>query len=195
MYLAKRLCALFLLLVLGVGGKSLAAEELLGGDFSLTDQFGNQFELQQLRGKVVLLFFGYTYCPDICPTELSSINMLLRQLQGDAEQVQGIFVSVDPERDTPEVLKKYLAYFNKSLIGLTGSSEEVATVAAQYRAKYAKHERTDGPYSMDHSASLYVIDRVGKLSTVIPYGLPPEHMLGVVQHLLHEQPAGQIVRE
>jgi protein SCO1/2 len=159
-------------------------EPAIGGDFSLTDQYGQPFPLRELRGKVVLMLFGYTSCPDICPTELSNLAAVLNELEGAAEQVQGVFVTVDPERDRPEVLKDYVGYFSSDLIGLTGSLDQIAAVAGQYRVKYRKHPRPGGGYSMDHSADLYVIDRSGQLFAVVPYGLPPEHVLGVVQRLL-----------
>ena len=156
----------------------------VGGDFSLTDQNGEPFRLQQLRGKVVLLFFGYTYCPDICPTELSNIAAVLDGLETQAQNVQGIFITLDAERDKPHVLKDYTSYFNKELLGLTGSQAEIDRVAERYRVKYQKHAMQEGRYGIDHSANLYVIDQSGNLATVVPYGFPPEHVLTIVQHLL-----------
>jgi len=176
--------SLLLVVAMGASHNPIWANEPLGGDFSLTDQDGRLFELQQLRGKVVLIFFGYTFCPDICPTELATVAAVLNELEDDSEQVQGVFVSVDPERDNPQILKSYIGYFNKHLIGLTGSPDEIERVANRYRVKFRKQPRTDGAYSMDHSANLYVIDRTGQLFAVIPYGLPPEHVLGVVRRLL-----------
>ncbi|MCU7811954.1 MAG: SCO family protein [Candidatus Thiodiazotropha sp. (ex Notomyrtea botanica)] len=156
----------------------------LGGDFMLTDQRGEDFKLEHLRGKVVLLFFGYTYCPDICPTELSNLASVLNALDEREEEVRGVFISLDPERDTPEVLLNYTRYFNENLLGLTGSQSEIARVARQYQVKFKRHESADGRYTLDHSANLYVIDRTGQLTTVVPYGFPPEHVLNVVKDLL-----------
>lgn len=156
----------------------------LGGDFQLTDQNGQPFHLHQLRGKVVLLFFGYTYCPDVCPTELASLAAVFEALEERAAEVQGVFVTVDPERDTPQVLNNYVRYFHAGLLGLTGSAAEIERVAQQYHVKYRRHERDGGDYAMDHSAQLYVIDREGELSSAIPYGLPAEHVLNVVSDLL-----------
>jgi len=167
-----------LLLTAGAGASQL------GGDFTLTDQHGERFQLDQLRGKVVLLFFGYTYCPDICPTELASIAAVFDALEERALQVQGLFVTVDPERDTPEVLNNYVRYFHEDLIGLTGTAAEIERVALQYRVRYSKHELDDGNYTIDHSAQLYVIDREGTLTSAVPYGLPAEHVLNVVDDLL-----------
>jgi cytochrome c peroxidase len=105
----------------------------VGGDFTLTDHHGKSFNLTQLRGKIVLIFFGYTHCPDVCPTELARMAQLLKQLGDDADKVQGLFISVDPERDTPAILSQYVPYFHTSLIGLTGSQDQVQAVADAYR--------------------------------------------------------------
>ncbi|MES9830869.1 MAG: SCO family protein [Candidatus Thiodiazotropha sp. DIVDIV] len=164
-----------------------ANTEEIGGDFSLTDHHNKSFELEQLKGKLVLLFFGYTYCPDICPTELANLAMVFDELKSQADQVQGLFISLDPERDTPEVLHDYVGYFSEGLLGLTGSEAEVRQVARQYRVKYQRHEKKGGGYSIDHSANLYVINREGILSAVVPYGMPPEHVLELVQGLLAEE--------
>jgi len=158
----------------------------IGGDFSLVDEHGQPFALTQLRGKLVLLFFGYTFCPDICPTELSNLVAVLDALGPEAQRVQGVFVSLDPQRDTPSVLNDYTRYFSQELIGLTGTPEQVAQVAEQYRVRYQRHEQPDGRYSLDHSANLYVIDGQGRLAAVVPYGLPPEHVLELVRRMLDE---------
>jgi len=157
----------------------------VGGDFTLIDQDEKPFQLQQLRGKVVVLFFGYTFCPDICPTGLTHLSMLLDELGDDADKVKGVFITIDPERDRPRVLKQYLGYFDKNLIGLTGSQHDVDRVVEQFSVKVQKQVFSDDHYTVDHSASLYVIDQTGRLSTVVPYGFPPEHVFSVVQHLLH----------
>jgi cytochrome oxidase Cu insertion factor (SCO1/SenC/PrrC family) len=176
--------SLLLILPIWFGSCPAWAEDGIGGDFSLTDQAGQPFRLAQLRGKVVLLFFGYTFCPDICPTELANLSAVLNELPHAGDQVQGVFVTVDPERDTPRVLADYVGYFSRHLIGLTGSPDQIAQVAEKYRVKYRKNPRPGGAYSVDHSVNLYVIDRAGELATVIPYGLPPEHVLEVVRRLL-----------
>jgi protein SCO1/2 len=156
----------------------------IGGDFTLIDHHGETFQLSQLRGKLVLLFFGYTFCPDICPSELSNLAAVLDGLGDQTEAVQGLFVSLDPQRDSPQVLRDYTGYFNPNLVGLTGEGESVDRVARQYRVKYQRHERPDGRYSLDHSANLYIIDRQGRLAAVVPYGLPPEHVLQLVRDML-----------
>ncbi|MEJ2395497.1 MAG: SCO family protein [Candidatus Thiodiazotropha sp.] len=169
---------------------SLAAAQTrpaeLGGDFALTDHYGKPFKLSQMHGKLVLLFFGYTYCPDICPTELSHLAGVFDALGPQADKVQGLFVSLDPQRDRPEVLRNYTSYFSENLLGLTGSASEVDRVAKQYQVKYQRHEKPSGDYSLDHSANLYVIDKQGNLTTVVPYGLPSEHVLQLVRGMLTE---------
>lgn len=184
---------IFLLLLAMPGTSSLADDRGIGNDFTLTDQEGRPFRLQQLRGKVVLLSFGYTYCPDICPTELAAMSRVLDGLGNDADRVQGLFISLDPQRDTPGVLKNYLAYFHPRLIGLTGSTESIREVAGQYRVRYRKNLRPSGDYSLDHSANLYLIDQQGRLASIVPYGLPPEHVLRVVHGML--RPAATAVSE
>jgi protein SCO1/2 len=176
---------LLLALLLAVASATNAQGEI-GGDFTLTDHNGRPFELRQLRGKLVLLFFGYTYCPDICPSELSNVAAVLDALGPRADEVRGLFVSLDPQRDRPQVLREYVRYFNENLLGLTGSAESVARVARQYRVKYRRKERADGGYTLDHSANLYLIGRNGDLEAVVPYGLPPEHVLELVRGLLAE---------
>ena len=156
----------------------------MGGDFTLIDHNGQKFELEQLRGKVVLLFFGYTTCPDVCPKELSDLAIILNSLGDRAEQVHGLFVTVDPERDTQDVLKKYVSYFSSNITGLRGSEEEINTVASQYRVPYKLHKDQGKYYMVDHAANLYVIAQDGRLWTVVPFGFPPRHVLGIVNNLI-----------
>lgn len=156
----------------------------IGGDFQLTDKQGNSFDLKQLRGKVVLLFFGYTSCPDVCPQELSHLAWVFRQLEQNADQVRGVFVSVDPGRDSPDVLKEYVAYFSPGIIGVTGTLEQIDEVTRQYRAGFTLNVQQGENYSVDHSANLYVINAQGKLHAIVPYGLPAQHILNVVEKLI-----------
>lgn len=160
----------------------------VGGDFTLTDHNGEKFELKQLRGKLVLIFFGYTFCPDICPTELSSLAKVLRSLGDDADKVSALFVSVDPERDTPEKLKNYVPFFSPELIGLTGSTKEVSSVANAYRVQTKIHskKKDTGYYLVDHSANLYVLGPKGDVLNIIPFGLPTEHILQVVRNEINK---------
>lgn len=166
--------------------RTLNKKEKIGGDFTLTDYNGQPFSLKSQRGKLVLIFFGYTYCPDICPTELSSLSRVLKSLDKDADKVKALFISVDPERDTPEKMKQYVPYYNKDMIGLTGSKDEIEKVAKLYHVQYKIHDHKplDQYYLVDHSASLYVVNVDGKLAQIIPFGLPVEHIQRVVNELL-----------
>ena len=155
----------------------------LGGDFRLTDHNGDSFDLKQLRGKVSLLFFGYTHCPDVCPTELANMARLLKQLKTESDNVQGLFVSVDPVRDTPERLSQYVPYFHPKLIGLTGTEAAVKTVTSAYKvhSNVQKTEGKDLQYLVDHSANLFIIDGNGKLAQIVPFGFPQAHILEAVK--------------
>jgi len=159
-----------------------------GGDFTLTDQYGEPWSLQQARGKLVLLLFGYTSCPDVCPTGLLTVQQILQQLGDRAASVQPLFISVDPQRDTPEVLKAYVGYFHPTLIGLTGQPETLDDISRRYRTSYSygAAAATSG-YSVDHSSSLYVIDAQGQLTSIIPFGTPTDIILDSVQRLLPPQ--------
>ena len=131
-------------------------------DFHLTDQNGTPRNLSDFRGKVVLLFFGYTHCPDVCPTTMANLSRTLRLLGKDAERVQVIFITVDPERDTREVLAKFVPAFDRSFLGLYGDAKATASAAKSFRADYRKVPAKKG-YYMDHTALTYVIDTQGKL--------------------------------
>jgi protein SCO1/2 len=140
-------------------------------DFSLTDQNGQRRSLKDFRGKVVVLFFGYTQCPDVCPTTMAELAQTRKLLGADGERVQVLFVTVDPERDTPQVLKGYMANFDPSFLALRGTSEELAAMAKDYKVYFKKVEgKTPTSYSMDHSAASYVYDPQGQLRLYTRYG-------------------------
>jgi protein SCO1/2 len=161
-----------------------------GGDFTLQSSKG-PFSLESQRGKVVLLYFGYTMCPDICPTALAFLGQALSTLEpGELEQVQVVFVSVDPERDTPERLELYSTYFHKSILGVTGTPQEVAEVAGMYGAAYRRVESDSAVgYMVDHTSLVYVIDQDGKLLDSMPHGTAPEVIVKTVRPLLQQPPA------
>ncbi len=170
----------------GAPGSSLeSAGRPTGGDFTLYSSRG-PFTLSSQRGKVVLLYFGYTMCPDICPTSLAYLATALKQLQpGELEQVQVVFVSVDPERDTPERLESYSGYFHKNILGVTGTPEEVAEVAGMYGAAYRKVKSDSAVgYMVDHTSLVYVIDQEGELADSMPHGTAPEIVVETVRGLL-----------
>jgi len=158
-----------------------------GGDFSLTDHNNQKFQLQQLRGNVVLLFFGYTSCPDVCPLELGKIAQVLTVFEEKNDPVKGLFITVDPDRDTPLKLKQYTSFFNKQLQGLTGSREQIDQVVKQYRVNYRISENEKNHIVVDHSSNLYVIDKKGELNTIIPFGMGLNHVMRVVESLLNKK--------
>lgn len=145
-----------------------------GGDFTLQSANG-PLALHDLRGKVVLVYFGYTLCPDICPTSLAFTAQGLNQLdKSELENVKVLFITVDPERDTPERVKEYAGFFHPAIVGLTGTPEEIARIARLYGASYARQNvESAAGYVVDHTSETYLIDRNGKLSVTLPHGAPP----------------------
>lgn len=141
--------------------------------------------LKDFRGQWVVLFFGYTHCPDVCPTTLADMKQVMQLLGQRAERVQFIMISVDPERDTPERMAAFVSHFDPRFLGLTGAPEEIAQIAAAYGIYYQKHEGTAASgYLVDHTASLLVIDPQGYLRLLWPPTLTPEEMAEDLQHLL-----------
>jgi protein SCO1/2 len=136
--------------------------------FELTDQNRQPFTLGRLHGKWSFVFFGYTYCPDICPTTLSTLSGVTHQLQADPQglsDIQVVFVSVDPQRDTPDVIKDYLKYFNEAFLGVTGAQQAIDNLALQFGAAYMKDpETTPGEYQISHTSSIFLVDPHGRLS-------------------------------
>jgi cytochrome oxidase Cu insertion factor (SCO1/SenC/PrrC family) len=140
---------------------------LIDSEFSLVDHTGKPVTDEDFAGTWQLVFFGFTYCPDVCPTTLNDVSVVLEELGNDAEKVTPLFISVDPERDTPEVMAEYVANFDPRIVGLTGSPEQIKQAARAFRAYYAKVDQegaSDG-YTMDHSAFLYLMDPEGAYAT------------------------------
>jgi len=158
------------------------AEAPKGGDFTLHSANG-PLSLHDLKGKVVLLYFGYTFCPDICPTSLAFNSQALATLdKTELDKVQMLFVSVDPERDTLDKLKAYTAYFHPSILGLSGTPEEIAKAAKLYGASYARLETgSAGGYVVDHSAYTYVIAPDGSLFKSLDHGTPPPQVVEAIR--------------
>ena len=157
-----------------------------GGDFTLQSSKG-PVSLQDFRGKLVLLYFGYTRCPDICPTSLSFVIQAMNGLtDAEMEKVKPIFISVDPTHDTPDSLAEYTEYFHPNMIGVTGSETEVADVAALYGAKYYEVELKGSAfgYSVNHSAAIYLITPDGKLRFIFPHATPSSVMLEAIKYVL-----------
>jgi cytochrome oxidase Cu insertion factor (SCO1/SenC/PrrC family) len=142
-----------------------SGEATVGGPFTLTDQNGVIRRDEEFRGKFMLVFFGFTYCPDICPTTMIVLKEALEKIGGKADRVVPIFISVDPERDTPAVLKPYLATFSPRFVGLTGSVADVTAATRAYRVYFQKKPQPGGSYSMDHSSIIYLMGTDGKYIT------------------------------
>ena len=151
------------------GLRGVTAPAAIGGPFQLTDQAGQSVTEKNLQGKPTLIFFGFTHCPDVCPTSLFEISEVLRAMGGDADRVNAWFVSVDPERDTSAAMKDYLSSFDPHLKGLTGDADAVAKVISGFRVYAKKVPLKDGDYTMDHTALIYLMDRDGKF--VAPFNL------------------------
>ena len=151
------------------GLRTVTAPAAIGGPFQLTDQAGQAVTDQNLKGKPTLIFFGFTHCPDVCPTSLFEISEVLRAMGGDADRVNAYFISVDPERDTAAAMKDYLSSFDPHLKGLTGDPDAVAKVISSFRVYAKKVPLKDGDYTMDHTALIYLMDRDGKF--VAPFNL------------------------
>lgn len=140
-------------------------------DFQLPDTEGKVRSLKDFQGSIVVVFFGYTQCPDVCPTTMAELAQAKKLLGADGARVQGVFVTVDPERDTPQVLKAYMANFDPTFVALRGTPEQTAAVAKDFKVFYKKVDgKTPGSYTMDHSAASYVYDTQGKLRLYTRYG-------------------------
>ena len=162
-------CLLVVLVVTDRTPISAVQSSAIGGPFRLTDQDGRTVTEADFKGHPFLVFFGFTHCPDVCPTALFEISEVLRNLGPDAGKVNALFVTVDPERDTPAVLKDYLASFDPHLRGLTGDPDALAAVAKEYRVYYKKVALDGGDYTMDHTAIVYLMDKDGRF--VSPFNL------------------------
>lgn len=187
--------AALLLLLAGCGPAKrtdFQATDITGADFgrhlSLTDHNGVHRTLADFRGKVVVLFFGYTHCPEVCPTTLSDMATAFKQMTPDqARQVQVVFVTVDPERDTPQVLKQYVPYFYPTFLGLYGTPPETAAAAKEFHIYYKKEAESGAMgYLVDHTAGSYVLDRKGRLRLFQPYGQRPNAIAHDLKLLLAE---------
>lgn len=159
-----------------------------GGDFMLSRE-GQSFSLADYRGQVVLLYFGYTSCPDVCPTSMAVMRKVLRQLDpAELERVQGVFVSVDPERDSPERLADYAAFFHPEILGVSGSEGELAAAGSRYGAAWQRVDTgSEMGYSVDHSSHIYVIGPDGRLVETMPHGTESGQILDAVHRLLNEE--------
>jgi protein SCO1/2 len=164
---------------------NLIQEGLRVEDFTLTAKGGQHISLHDYRGKLVLLYFGYTHCPDMCPTTLAEVKYALSQLDAQANDVQMIMISVDPERDTPDLLAEYVQRFDPRFLGVTGTAEEVKATATAFGIAYFKEAGSAATgYLVAHSAQLLVIDRTGHLRLIFPFGVHGEEMASDLKYLL-----------
>lgn len=153
-------------------------------DFTLNTHQGQRLSLSELRGRLVVLYFGYTFCPDVCPTTLSEWAQAMRLLGPKADRVQVIMITVDPARDTAEKLGAYLAHFDPRFIGLVGTEEEIARIATLYGIYYQKHEDGSENYLVDHTATQTVIDQEGYIKLVFPFGTKSEDIADDLAYML-----------
>ena len=155
-----------------------------GKELNLTDHSGKPRTLADFRGKVVTVFFGFTHCPDVCPTTLVEMAQVMKELGADAERLQVLFVTVDPERDTQELLARYVPSFHPGFIGLYGDRDATARAAKEFKVYYKKQPAKGGSYSVDHSAGTFILDREGRLRLFAQYGQGPAALLHDIRLLL-----------
>lgn len=196
----RRVIALVLLSLLGGSGQPLAQKsdrsaaelmdvvmwnrEPIGGPFALVDQNGLHRTDADYRGKFMLVYFGFTYCPDVCPTDLQQMGLAVDRLGPDGDVVQPIFITVDPERDTTEHLKDYVAMFHPRFIGLTGGAAAIKEAARAYRVYFAKVELPKSNYTVDHSAFIYMMGPKGEYLGFFPPGTSAELLVGTLRPLV-----------
>jgi protein SCO1/2 len=182
-----------LLAACDAGGPKFKSTDITGVDYgnklSLTDYNGKQRTLADFRGKVVVLFFGYTHCPDVCPTTLAELAQVMKKLGADADRVQVLFVTVDPERDTPAVLAQYVPAFDPRFLGLYGDAAATRRAAKEFKVFYEiRKGATPGEYTVDHSAGTYVIDTRGRLRLFVGYGrIGADDLTADIRTLLREK--------
>lgn len=169
---------------LGAGGTARPVAVSIGGPFTLTDTTGRRVSEADLAGKPTAMFFGYTFCPDVCPTTLSEATQWLAALGPDGDRLRVVFVSVDPGRDTPDHLRTYLGAFDPRIQGWSGTEAELDKVKSAYRVFVRKVERPDGQYLIDHTATVYLLDAGGRFAGTIAYGEAADSALGKLRRLL-----------
>lgn len=197
--LARTLCNFlrnFLLIILAStlfackpAGDKVVATDITGADFAqtlnLTDHNGKRRTLDEFKGKVVALFFGYTHCPDVCPTTMADLKQAMKLLGSKADEVQVLFVTLDPERDTQEVLAKFVPSFDKRFIGLRGTNQEIEATAKNFKIFMSKvASEGKGDYTIDHSAGMYVYDKTGKIRLYVDYGEKPADIANDIKTIL-----------
>jgi len=192
--LMKKFLLVLLACFLVACGHSQAPAKLYGadiggadfvGDFELLDHHGAKRQMSDYQGKVVVLFFGYTHCPDVCPTAMSDMAKMMKLLGNDANQVQVLFVTLDPERDSQQVLAKYVPSFDERFVGLYGNAQQTAEVAKRYKVFFEKKDVAGkSGYTIDHSAGAFVFDKAGKVRIYFRNGQKPNEMASDLKQLL-----------
>lgn len=157
----------------------------IGGDFRLTDQEGTEFSSESLKGNFSLIYFGFTYCPDICPTSLHKISEVMSTLDKYKIPVKPVFITIDPKRDTPALLKEYLKHFHPRYIALTGTDEQIKDVTEKFKVFYAKVEGDDNSYMIDHSSFVYLMDEEGRYVKHFYLNTPPQEIVDFIR--VHSQ--------
>jgi len=152
----------------------------IGGPFALIDHTGKLRTDEDFRGELLLIYFGYSYCPDVCPTDLQQIGLAVDGLGAKAEAVQPLFITLDPERDTAAHLAEYVPLFHPRLIGLTGDAEQIRRVALAYKVYYAKYPPDSSDYVIDHSSFIYLVDKAGKYIGFFPPGTTADRMIEII---------------
>jgi len=165
-------------------GELMSGRSPVGGPFSLPDASGRVRSLEEFRGRLVLLYFGFAQCPDVCPTDLAAIGGALRLLGERAGEVQPLFVTLDPARDTPPVLREYAAAFHPAFIALRGSDADTLRIARSYKVFYEKVADGKGGYSVDHAAFTFLLDRAGKYIALLPPGTKPDRIATLLKEKL-----------
>ena len=160
----------------------------IGGPFTLIDHTGKVRTEEDFRGKLLLIYFGYSYCPDVCPTDLQQIGLAVDGLSAGADAVQPLFITLDPERDTVVHLADYVPLFHPRLIGLTGSAEQICRVALAYKVYYAKYPPDSPDYVIDHSSFIYLVDKAGKYIGFFPPGTTADRMIEIITLNLSNTP-------
>ena len=188
MKLAAAALLAFLLAACGDTAPKFQLTDITGADFArdvqLTDHNGKRRTLPEFKGKVVVVFFGYTHCPDVCPVTLSELANVAAELGKDAERMQVLFITVDPERDTPEVLAKYVPAFNPAFLGLYGDADATARTGKEFKVFYQKQATPGGGYSVDHSGGTFIYDTAGRVRLFASYGQGAAKMLADIRMLL-----------
>lgn len=157
-----------------------------GKTLALNDHMGKPRTLADFKGKVVVIFFGFTQCPDVCPTTLAEMGKVIKELGADGDKVQVLFVSVDPERDTPELLKQYVTAFHPSFLGMVGDAEATARAAKEFKIYVQKQPAKSGSYSVDHSAGTFILDQQGRLRLFAQHGAGAPALVGDIRKLLKQ---------